>query len=57
MIIINIETGHHIEYTTLINDLRLYDEDRETILRMKIMNITTEVFRSDRNSEREYCLD
>ena len=46
-----------MEYTILTNDLRLYNEDREIILRIKIMNIATEVLEEDRNSEREYCLN
>ena len=55
MIVINIDIEHQIYH--LINDLRLHDEDREITLRMKIMNIATEVFRSDENSERRYCFD
>ena len=54
MIVINTDIEHHIRYITLINDLRLYNEDREINLRMKIMNITTEVSEEDKNSKREY---
>ena len=54
-VVIDIDTEHQIHH--LINDLRLHNEDREITLRTKITNITTEVFRSDRNSERGHCLD
>ena len=57
MIVIHIDTRHQIEYITLINDLRLYNEDREIILRIKITDITTEVSEENENSERGYCLN
>ena len=57
MIVINTDTGHLIKYVTLINDLKLHDEDREITSRMKIMNITTEVSEKNRNSERRYYLN
>ena len=41
----------------MINGSRLYNGDREITSRMKIKDITTEVFRSNENPEREYCLD
>ena len=55
MVVVNTDTEHQIHH--LINDSRLHNEDREIILRTETINITTEVFRSDENSEREYCLD
>ena len=57
IIVINTETKHHIKYATLINDLRLYNRDKEIILRIKITDITTKVFRSDRNFERGHYLE
>ena len=55
MIVIDTDTEHQICH--LINDSRLHDGDRETILRIKIMNIATEVFRSDENPERGHCFN
>ena len=55
MIVIDTDTEHQIYYLT--NDLRLHDEDRETTLKIKITDITTEVFRSDRTPERGYYFD
>ena len=40
----------------MINDLRLYDKDRET-LKTEITDIITEVSEEDRNSEREHYFD
>ena len=56
-IVIDTDTEYQIEYVTLINDLKFYDEDREMTLRIKIKDIITEVSREDRNPEREYCLN
>ena len=55
MIVINTDTEHQICH--LINGLRLHNEDREITLRMKITDIITEVFRSDRNPERGHCFN
>ena len=55
MIVINTDTEHQIYH--LINGLRLHNRDRETTLRTEITDITTEVFRSDRNSERGHCFN
>ena len=41
----------------MINDLRLHNEDREIISRIKITDITTEVSEENENSERGYCLN
>ena len=54
-VVINTDTEHQIYH--LINDLRLYDKDREMTLRIKITDIATEVFRSDKNPERGHCFD
>ena len=56
-VVIDTETEYHIKYITLANGPRLHDEDREITLRTETTDITTEVFRSDRNSEREHCLN
>ena len=57
MIIINTDTEYYIEYVILINGLRLYNEDREIILRTEITDITTAVLGEDKNPGREYCLN
>ena len=54
-VVIDTDTEHQICH--LINGSRLHNGDREITLRMKITDITTEVFRSDRNSERGHCFD
>ena len=57
MIVIDTDTGYHIKYIILTNGLRLHAEDREMTLRMRIMNIATEVSEEDKNSERGHCLN
>ena len=57
MVVIDIDTGHQIKYVILTNDSKLHNKDRETTLRIRIINIATEVSGENRNSERGHCIN
>ena len=57
IVVIDTDTEYQIKYATLINGLKLYNEDREITLRTEIKDITTEVLEEDRNSERGHYLN
>ena len=56
-VVIDTDIEHLIEYTTLINGPKLYDKDREIILRTETTDITTEVSEKNENSERGHYLN